>query len=1478
MIRQNNALTCTRSIALLLAMLVSLLAFVQARPANAQATFPIIQDFRSPTAPGWLLSGSTALTANTEGAGNGWLRLTSASGNQAGTAIYNTAFPSTDGIVVRFSYATYGGSGADGFSFFLLDGSTVNPQPGPSGGALGYSRSGGSNGLANAYVGIGFDEFGNFSADNLLGTPPGSTPFTPNSIALRGSGNGLTGYRYLTGKVVGQGIATGSRAGARPVEIIILGGKITVKVDYGSGYVTEINEYDLSAATGQVTLPATFKLGFSGSTGGSTNFHEIRDASIRKPGDLSIAMSADKTVAGSGQPVVLTVVVRNDNTNTANGVSVLSTSPGLTYGAWTCTASTGSTCPASGSGNLNASVNLDRNGTATFTINTTFTPSAGAGSVQATAQLNTDPSDISDLNSANNQASVQVNNTFYSVSASVSGGFGGTVNCTPASVAGGGTASCTAVPDAGSRVLTWGGDCAAAGSNVQCSLTNILANKTSTVSFAPIPPATYPVTATVVGGFGSVGCFPSNVKAGDSSTCIAVPKSGFRVLNWGGACASAGSNVQCNLTNIQAKQVSTVSFELTPPATYTVTATVVVGSYGGSVGCFPGNVKAGESSTCIAVAKSGFRVLNWGGACAAAGSNSTCSLTKIKADQVSTVSFELTPPATYNVTATVTGGNGSVGCYPNSVKAGENSTCIAVAYAGFQVESWGGACAAAGNAAQCSLTNIQADQSSTVRFVAQPAPTFTISATVTGGNGAVSCAPSPVPQGDSSGCTAVPDPGYQVAAWTGDCAASGQNVHCALSNIQADQTSTVNFTAIPPNSYTVTASVALGHGSVSCTPNTVTSGGSSACTAVPEAGYQVTAWTGDCAAAGHNAQCYLSKIKADQNSTVRFAPLPPATYTVSATVTGGNGHVSCAPGTVNAGGGSTCIAVPDAGYAVLSWTGDCAASGGNAQCDLTNIQADQSSTVRFAAQSVPTYAISASVDGGNGTVSCAPSPVPQGDSSGCTAVPDPGYQIAAWTGACAATGHIAHCALSNVQSDQTSTVRFELIPPNSYSVTATVDLGHGSVSCTPGTVTAGGGSTCIAVPEAGYQVHDWSGDCAPSGSQAQCHLTHIRANQVSAVSFTPLLPATYTISATVTGGNGAVGCNPSRVNKGGQSTCTAAPATGHQVQDWSGDCAAAGNNVQCYLPKIQKNQTSTVRFSALPPGDVHITARVVGGNGTVSCTPANAPVGGSSTCIATPDAGYQVAHWDGACLLSGQNAQCHLTNLQTDLTSTVTFESTRQDTLTVIKRTVGGDGAFPFVSRSLGDFSLTTVNGEAQRSFGNLAPGLYDLSETVPAGWIQTSATCDNGDAPDNIDLNPGETVVCVFTNVKQDSIVVEKQAQGDDGAFAFASPQLGPFTLTTRNGVANRAFTGLAAGTYNITETTPADWIQISAVCDNGDVPDNINLAPGQTVRCTFVNRYTSTIADIPTLSEWGLLILGVLLLALGAQWYGPMRLAGRR
>ena len=89
---------------------------------------------------------------------------------------------------------------------------------------------------------------------------------------LRGSGNGTTGYRYLTGVDVnatyGTTIDNVPRTNSRRVQFALINNRVTLRVDLGAGYQTVINAYDLSTAPGQVALPSTLKIGVAASTGG----------------------------------------------------------------------------------------------------------------------------------------------------------------------------------------------------------------------------------------------------------------------------------------------------------------------------------------------------------------------------------------------------------------------------------------------------------------------------------------------------------------------------------------------------------------------------------------------------------------------------------------------------------------------------------------------------------------------------------------------------------------------------------------------------------------------------------------------------------------------------------------------------------------------------------------------------------------------------------------------------------------------------------------------------------------------------------------------------------------------------------------------------------------------------------------------------------------------------------------------------------
>ncbi len=233
--------------------------------------------------------GSTAFTPTVT---NGRLRLTSNNGYISTAATLQRLFPTSNLIYVEFDYYSYPSSnGADGVAVTLSDAS-ITPQPGGFGGSLGYAQrndSGGIDGFAGGWVGIALDEYGNFS--NPTEGRNGGPGFRADSVSIRGSGSGLTGYPYLAG--TGAGLSPGVDSSSSPgpghrYRIVIdaaAPGQTYVTVDRdtsgtGNSYANLIPTFNIESSSSQATIPANLMLSFTGSTGGSSNTHEIGDLSV----------------------------------------------------------------------------------------------------------------------------------------------------------------------------------------------------------------------------------------------------------------------------------------------------------------------------------------------------------------------------------------------------------------------------------------------------------------------------------------------------------------------------------------------------------------------------------------------------------------------------------------------------------------------------------------------------------------------------------------------------------------------------------------------------------------------------------------------------------------------------------------------------------------------------------------------------------------------------------------------------------------------------------------------------------------------------------------------------------------------------------------------------------------------------------------------------------------------------------------------
>jgi uncharacterized repeat protein (TIGR01451 family) len=125
-------------------------------------------------------------------------------------------------------------------------------------------------------------------------------------------------------------------------------------------------------------------------------------STVVSPADLAISKSDGLANAVPGTTITYTIVVTNSGPGAVTGAVVSDTFPaGLSGASWTCAPSGGSTCPASGSGNISTTVNLEDGGVVTFnasgqvassasgTLTNTATVSPPAGGVDPDLNNNT---------------------------------------------------------------------------------------------------------------------------------------------------------------------------------------------------------------------------------------------------------------------------------------------------------------------------------------------------------------------------------------------------------------------------------------------------------------------------------------------------------------------------------------------------------------------------------------------------------------------------------------------------------------------------------------------------------------------------------------------------------------------------------------------------------------------------------------------------------------------------------------------------------------------------------------------------------------------------------------------------------------------------------------------------------------------------------------------------------------------------------
>ena len=490
-----------------------------------------------------------------------------------------------------------------------------------------------------------------------------------------------------------------------------------------------------------------------------------------------------------------------------------------------------------------------------------------------------------------------------------------------------------------------------------------------------------------------------------------------------------------------------------------------------------------------------------------------------------------------------------------------------------------------------------------------------------------------VPHGATVTFRALAAPGYAVSLWTGDCAGTAATkTECPLTatrnlsagarfaDINECATATHNCAAdggvcantpgdfvcecdsgysgngLVCNSDKTTEISPVENGSLSASPSEspVSHGTTVTFTATPDSGYEISEWFGACDGTPKTESKCVATATVNLRVSVAFADIDEcAAETHDCTAA----NAVCA----NTPGDFVCECA--SGY-----------SGDGLTCD-----SDKTTEI-------------SPVENGSLSASPSESPVLHGTTVTFTAEPDSGYEISEWSGACDGTPKTESKCVATATVNLRVSVAFSDLDEcataadncaadggvctntpgdfvcecdsgysgnglvcDSDKTTEISPVENGSLSASPSgsPVPHGTTVTFTAEPDSGYEISEWSGACDDTPkTESKCVATATVNLKVS-VAFADLDEcATATDNCAADGG-----------------VCTNTPG------DFSCECDSgySGNGLVCDSDKA-------VEISPVE-------------NGSLSASPSGSPVshGTTVTFTATPDSGYEISEWSGAC-------------------------------------------------------------------------------------------------------------------------------------------------------------------------------------------------------------------------------------------------------
>ena len=622
------------------------------------------------------------------------------------------------------------------------------------------------------------------------------------------------------------------------------------------------------------------------------------------------------------------------------------------------------------------------------------------------------------------------------------------------------------------------------------------------------------------------------------------------------------------------------------------------------------------------------------------------------------------------VTASVSGGNGSVSPASQAVDYGTSASVDITPDTGYHIDSITDNSVGQTINNPYVINNVTTHHTVVVTFAIN---TYTITVS-SSGNGSVGGGGT-YTHGDTVNLSATPDVGYQFVNWTEGGTEVSTDPNYSFT-AEADRDLVGNFAI---NTFTITATAGSNGTIDPIGAVSVNYGADQTFTITPDANYHVADVLVDGSSVGAVTSYTFTAVDADHTIDASFAI---DTFTITATA-GLNGTIDPAGAvTVDYGQDQTFTITPDANYHVADVLVDGSSVGAVTSYTFTAVDADHTIDASFA---IDTFTITATA-GSNGTIDpIGAVSVNYGSDQTFTITPDANYHVADVLVDGSSVGAVTSYTFTAVDADHTIDASFAI---DTFTITATAGAGGtidpiGAVS-----VNYGSDQTFTITPDANYHVADVLVDGSSVGAVTSYTFTAVDADHTIDASFAI---DTFTITATAGAGGTIDPIGAVSVNYGADQTFTITPDANYHVADVLVDGSSVGAVTSYTFTAVDADHTIDASFAI----DTFTITATAGANGTIDPSGAvSVNYGADQTFTITPDANYHVADVlvDGSSV--GAVASYTFTAVDADHTIDASFAI---DTFTITATAGAGGTIDPIgaVSVNYGSDQTVTITPDA---------------------------------------------------------------------------------------------------------------------------------------------------------------------------------------